>query len=88
MFILELMQDELILHLKGKGIATGCHYTPLTRQPLFKEFASECNYIETEADRMITLPLHAELTKEEVSYVIKSIEEFLIKMENFAYIQY
>ena len=31
-------RDELIIHLKSKGIATGCHYTPLTLQPLFKPY--------------------------------------------------
>ena len=27
-------KEELIIYLKSKGIATGCHYTPLTMQPL------------------------------------------------------
>ena len=28
-------KNETILSLKNKGIATGCHYTPLSIQPLF-----------------------------------------------------
>lgn len=69
-------RDELMIYLKSKGIATGCHYTPLTSQPLFKPFAKDCNYIESEANKFITLPLHAELTDEEVDYVIESIKSF------------
>ncbi|MBN1181396.1 MAG: DegT/DnrJ/EryC1/StrS family aminotransferase [Bacteroidales bacterium] len=67
-------RNELIIHLKSKGIATGCHYTPLNIQPLFKPFYSECHYIENEHKRFITLPLHYDLTNQEITYVIESLE--------------
>jgi len=69
-------RDELMLYLKSKGIATGCHYTPLTLQPLFMPYAKDCNYIEKEANSFITLPLHADLTNEEVEYVIENLKSF------------
>lgn len=69
---------EIIIYLKSKGIATGCHYTPLTMQPLFKPFASKCQVAENEYSKMITLPLHADLKNEEVEYII----EYLIKFCN------
>jgi perosamine synthetase len=69
-------KDGLILHLKSKGIATGCHYTPLSMQPLFKPFASECQIAEEEYYRIITMPLHAELDAEEVQYIIKAVRTF------------
>ncbi len=69
-------KEELIIYLKSKGIATGCHYTPLTMQPLFKPYTSECPVAEKEYYKMITLPLHADLTNEEVSYVIDSLSNF------------
>ncbi len=69
-------RDELMLYLKSKGIATGCHYTPLSMQPLFKPFAKGCEFIEKEADKFITLPLHADLTDEEVEYVIEHLKSF------------
>lgn len=69
-------RDDLMIYLKSKGIATGCHYTPLTAQPLFKPYAKDCDYIENEANKFITLPLHADLTNEEVNYVIKYLKEF------------
>lgn len=67
-------RDELMIFLKSKGIATGCHYTPLSIQPLFKSWGHNCPYIEQEANKFITLPLHADLTKEEIEYVIDSIK--------------
>ena len=69
-------RDELMIHLKSKKIATGCHYTPLSLQPLFKPYAKDCPYVEKEADKFITLPLHADLTNEEVDYVVEHIKGF------------
>jgi perosamine synthetase len=69
-------RDELIIHLKSLGVATGCHYTPLTLQPLFQPYAGDCSYVEKEADKLITLPLHADLTDEEVAYVLEGINSF------------
>ncbi len=69
-------RDELMIYLKSKGIATGCHYTPLSQQPLFKNFAKDCNYIEKEAKKFITLPLHAELRDDEVEFILESLKKF------------
>jgi len=66
-------RDEMILHLKSKGVATGCHYTPLSIQPLFAPWGGTCPYVEEEQSRFITLPLHAGLTDEEVAYVLDEI---------------
>jgi perosamine synthetase len=69
-------RDELMLYLKSQGIATGCHYTPLSLQPLFKPYAFDCDFIEKEANRFITLPLHAELTLEAVEYILNALSSF------------
>ncbi|PAY16607.1 UDP-4-amino-4-deoxy-L-arabinose-oxoglutarate aminotransferase [Rhodopirellula sp. SM50] len=69
-------RDEFIIHLKSRGVATGCHYTPLSLQPLFREFASDCHYIEEEINRCVTLPLHPDLTDSEVEYVLEGIRDF------------
>lgn len=67
------MRDELMIFLKSKGIATGCHYTPLSKQPLFAKFGTTCPYIEKESGRFITLPLHADLTVSEIDYILTTI---------------
>ena len=71
-------RDELMIYLKSKGIATGCHYTPLSIQPLFKPYAKDCGFIEKEHSKFITLPLHADLTNDEIEYVINELEKFEI----------
>jgi perosamine synthetase len=69
-------RDDLMIFLKSKGIATGCHYTPLSIQPLFKPWGDNCSYIEKEYGRFITLPLHADLADEEVKYALQQIVNF------------
>jgi perosamine synthetase len=69
-------RDELMIHLKSMGIATGCHYTPLSIQPLFAPWGGNCPFVEKEHGRFITLPLHADLTEKEVSHVIEALQEF------------
>ena len=69
-------RDDLMVFLKSKGIATGCHYTPLTMQPLFKSYVAGCPIAEREHFRLITLPLHANLTNEEVDYVIAALQSY------------
>lgn len=69
-------KEDLIIYLKSKGIATGCHYTPLTMQPLFKPYASPCPVAETVYFKMITLPLHVDLTDNELEYIIENLKGF------------
>ena len=69
-------RDDLMIYLKSKGIATGCHYTPLSMQPLFKPYAYNCDVIEKEYLKFITLPLHADLTDVEVNYIIRYLSKY------------
>jgi len=69
-------RDALMIHLKALGIATGCHYTPMSLQPLFAPWGHNCPYIEAEHHRFITLPLHADLSDAEVDYVVQGIRGF------------
>jgi len=69
-------RDELILHLKRKGIATGVHYLPLPMHPLFESYGSPCPNVERIWPTMLTLPLHADLTNAEVDYVVEALGEF------------
>ena len=72
-------RDDLMIYLKSKGVATGCHYTPLHMQPLFKDFKSDCPIVEREYPRFMTLPFHAALQNEEVDYVLKMLSDYTKK---------
>lgn len=67
-------KSETIISLKNKGIATGCHYTPLSMQPLFSKWGNNCPYIEKEINRCITLPLHTGLSKNDIQYIVEQLK--------------
>jgi len=69
-------REKLILHLKSKGIATGVHYIPLVEFPYFKQYNNGCEISKRIWKTFITLPLHADLTDDEVDYVIEALVEW------------
>jgi perosamine synthetase len=68
-------KSKMILNLKKWGIATGCHYTPLSLQPLFLRWGHDCPYIEKEIDRCITLPLHPRLELDDIEYIVQKVSQ-------------
>ena len=68
-------REKLILHLKSRGIATGVHYVPLNTYPFFKPWDNGCPVAEKIWKEFVTIPLHSELTEEEVQYVINALRD-------------
>jgi perosamine synthetase len=66
-------RNHMMRKLKAAGIATGCHYTPLSLQPLFSRWGNNCPFIEAEADSFITLPLHCDISQDDVEYIASNI---------------
>ena len=69
-------RDALISFLKGREIATGVHYMPLDLHPLFQEFGGHCPVSHEIWQSFVTLPLHADLTDQEVDYVIDALRDY------------
>lgn len=69
-------RDELILHLKSKGIATGVHYVPLMLFPFFKRWDNGCETAKKIWTSFITLPLFAELKEDEINYIVEALKDF------------
>lgn len=69
-------RDELIIHLKKRGISTGVHFYPLSLQPLFTPYAYKCAVANRIWTTFITLPSHVDLIDEEIQYVINELKCF------------
>jgi len=69
-------RDDLILHLKQRGIATGVHYMSLPMHPLFKDHTEPTPVANRLTDEIITVPLFADITDEEIDYVVAGVREF------------
>lgn len=72
-------RDGLQKFLNEKGIPTAIHYPiPLHLQPAFRGYAEESSLLESEkaAKEVLSLPMHPDLTVEEINYIANSIKEF------------
>jgi len=68
-------RDEMARYLLDKGIYTTCRYEPLHK--LFKDFYREPLPVAEEfGERGLNLPLHPNLSDDEVEYVIDSVVKF------------
>jgi dTDP-4-amino-4,6-dideoxygalactose transaminase len=76
-------RDGLSKYLDEKGIGTGLHYpVPLHLQNAFKHLGyKRGNFPVTEkiADDLLSLPIYAEMTNEQIEYVAQSVRDFYSK---------
>lgn len=74
------MRDELQAWLKDRGVSTGIHYpVPLHRQVALRSFGySQGSLPVTEhvVNEVLSLPMYAELSDQEIEYVVDSIKGF------------
>ena len=69
---------KLMAYLSEHGIQTGCHYRPSHLYRLYSKYESDngCPNAVRFFEEAISLPLHLELTKEDVMYVCEKTEDF------------
>jgi perosamine synthetase len=69
------LRDKLIDYLKYKNIHTSVHYRPLH---LFTQFKDDGEFPNANSEwvKMITLPVHLNMTDEDIEYVIYWVKEF------------
>ena len=74
-------RDGLIAHLNAAGVGTGIHYPiPLHLQRAYKHrgyTAGAFSLAEQTAGRIVSLPMFPQLTSEQQSYIVHSVEEFV-----------
>jgi perosamine synthetase len=78
MYVVRVKQrDKLASYLKSKSIETGIHYpVPVHRQPCLK---SDVHLPITEryVDEILSLPMHPQLSDEQVAYVASEVRSFM-----------
>ena len=72
-------RDLLMIHLREQGIATGVHFMPITLHPLYRDYDKGISISKKVYKELVTLPLHPDLTEDDVDYVVDSILKFLKK---------
>ena len=69
-------RDGFISFMQQKDIATGVHYMPLTLHPYFTQYQNHTPNAISLWKEFVTIPLHADMTDEEVNYVIENVKAF------------
>lgn len=73
-------RDELKAFLQERGISTGIHYPiPIHMQPAYQDLGlkeGDFPIAERDAQQMLSLPMYAELSDEQIHYVADAIKEF------------
>ncbi|MBQ7288446.1 MAG: DegT/DnrJ/EryC1/StrS family aminotransferase [Clostridia bacterium] len=76
-------RNEIITEMAEQGIATNVHYKPLPMLTAYKNIGFDIkDYPNAYAQyaNEISLPLHTNLTDEQVAYVVNSYKEILLKV--------
>jgi dTDP-4-amino-4,6-dideoxygalactose transaminase len=72
-------REELMKHLQGQGIATGIHYpVPLPATPAYAGLGYKSDQFPVTyeiADKIVSLPMHGDLTDEDVELVIQEVKK-------------
>jgi dTDP-4-amino-4,6-dideoxygalactose transaminase len=70
-------RDDFLKFMHDKQIGCSVHfYTPLHLQPAYEDYKKELPKTENKAKRTVSLPLYADMTKEEADIVIKAVHEW------------
>jgi dTDP-4-amino-4,6-dideoxygalactose transaminase len=73
-------RDRLLAHLVARGVEAKIHYpVPLHLQPAGRRLgyrAGDFPEAERQARRIITLPVHQHLSREQVDYMIEAVTDF------------
>ncbi len=69
-------RDSLLEYLNEKDIYPGVHYQENTIYKMYQYAQSTCPYAEYVSSHILSLPLHLELTYEDVTYISEAIKEF------------
>jgi dTDP-4-amino-4,6-dideoxygalactose transaminase len=70
-------RDQLLQHLRQRGIGATVQFTPNHLQPHFSHLGRPLPTTELLYGQIITLPLYAEITDQQVAEVIETVTEFM-----------
>jgi len=73
------LRNKLRQHLIKNNIDSSIHYPLLPHQNLFKKYKSHCNVANKEYRKLITLPLHNNLTLKQIDDISEIVDKFIRK---------
>jgi dTDP-4-amino-4,6-dideoxygalactose transaminase len=74
--LLAVDRDNLIMYLNSANIFPGVHYQVNTEYPMFRHGLGSCPVAENAAKRVLSLPIHMKMTRQDVERVVTWIKKF------------
>ena len=74
---------EIFENLRNKGIGVNVHYIPVYKLPYYQQHGYQgtcCPNAEAFYAKAITLPLYADMTEEQVDYVVECVKDGVEKV--------
>jgi len=73
---LNCTRDDFVKALGAENIGAAVHYpVPLTRQPVFRDYANSCPVSEDISRRILSLPVHPYLSKQDLAKVVAGVRK-------------
>ncbi len=76
--VLDGRRDDLLDHLAERSVQGWVHFTPNHLQPAFAEYRVPLPETERVFGEVVTLPLHMQLTDDDVERVVEGVRSFLL----------
>jgi dTDP-4-amino-4,6-dideoxygalactose transaminase len=77
----DIDRDKILWFMKENGIQAISHYVPLHNSPAGKKFGQSSGNLKTTesiANRIIRMPMWLGLTKNQIEYVVNTLERALL----------
>ncbi len=75
-WILVKNREKFMKNMKSKGIETGTHYFPVHKMSLYKS-KTKLPVTENIENKILTIPMHANLTEKDVNHIIKTTNSLI-----------
>jgi perosamine synthetase len=75
-WIMSDRREELAKHLEEKGVEIGMHYRPVHTMTAYRSARARTPATDKAGKKIVTIPIHANLSDDDVSHVIRSINSF------------
>jgi len=72
-------REQLMKHLKKKGVDSGIHYIPAHLFTFYKRYRAVLPHTRSLYDQIVTLPLYCDMSDQDVDEVISGIKNFFKK---------
>jgi len=75
-WILVKNRNEFMKNMSQQGIETGIHYSPIHKMKLYNDASIKLPHTEKISKKILTLPMHPNLTHKDVDLIIKYTNKF------------